>query len=259
MNRTLKLAVTTAIAAMGMVSQAHALTNSTSVTSGSLFLYAFEDRQLNTVDATNSAIFDLGLASAFDTASNQTFDFSANSAWTTYISTIANPANIHWGVFGSAFGNGGTNTQMLTTLSVVPASINGTAVNSAITNYNTEISVYNNESTCGASSSCGFNVVMINDLASAKFDDTAGILPSTVTAGLGDSMDFFKYKSNGTKASVLSTQTAFATGGDADYFTLSNTGVLTYTVAAVPEAETYGMMLAGLGLVGFMVRRRKAV
>ncbi|MDP3135036.1 MAG: PEP-CTERM sorting domain-containing protein, partial [Burkholderiaceae bacterium] len=98
------------------------------------------------------------------------------------------------------------------------------------------------------------------DLASTKFDDTAGILPSTVTAGLGDSMDFFKYKSNGTKSSVLATKTAFATGGDADYFTLSNTGVLTYTaVAAVPEAETYGMMLAGLGLVGFMVRRRKAV
>ena len=30
------------------------------------------------------------------------------------------------------------------------------------------------------------------------------------------------------------------------------------TVAAVPEPETYGMLLAGLGLVGFMARRRKA-
>lgn len=29
------------------------------------------------------------------------------------------------------------------------------------------------------------------------------------------------------------------------------------TVGAVPEASTYGMMLAGLGLVGFAVRRRK--
>lgn len=32
---------------------------------------------------------------------------------------------------------------------------------------------------------------------------------------------------------------------------------MTGTVAAVPEASTYGMMLAGLGLVGFAVRRRK--
>lgn len=29
-------------------------------------------------------------------------------------------------------------------------------------------------------------------------------------------------------------------------------------LSAVPEAETYGMMLAGLGLIGFMVRRRNA-
>lgn len=36
------------------------------------------------------------------------------------------------------------------------------------------------------------------------------------------------------------------------------TGSWTMTgVAAVPEASTYGMMLAGLGLVGFAVRRRK--
>jgi hypothetical protein len=28
------------------------------------------------------------------------------------------------------------------------------------------------------------------------------------------------------------------------------------TIAAIPEASTYGMMLAGLGLVGFAVRRR---
>ena len=35
------------------------------------------------------------------------------------------------------------------------------------------------------------------------------------------------------------------------------TAQLTYATAPVPEAETYAMMLAGLGLVGFMVRRRR--
>lgn len=35
--------------------------------------------------------------------------------------------------------------------------------------------------------------------------------------------------------------------------------VTSMTVTAVPEAETYAMMLAGLGLVGFIARRRKPI
>ena len=41
-------------------------------------------------------------------------------------------------------------------------------------------------------------------------------------------------------------------------FNLSAPGLYT-TTAPIPEASTYGMMLAGLGLVGFAVRRRKLV
>ncbi len=36
-----------------------------------------------------------------------------------------------------------------------------------------------------------------------------------------------------------------------------NTGSIQVNVAAVPEPETYGMMLVGLGIMGFMIRRRK--
>jgi len=35
-----------------------------------------------------------------------------------------------------------------------------------------------------------------------------------------------------------------------------NAGVLTYSVAAVPEPSEYALMLAGLGMIGFMARRR---
>lgn len=71
-------------------------------------------------------------------------------------------------------------------------------------------------------------------------------------------MDFFKYTSIGTKKTSLSTKTAYAFNGDADYFSLSSNGTLSYVAAPVPEADSYAMMLAGLGLVGYMVRRRKA-
>ena len=46
-----------------------------------------------------------------------------------------------------------------------------------------------------------------------------------------------------------------------DVWNLSASGLLTYTtasVAAVPEADTSAMMLAGLGLMGFVARRRRA-
>ena len=45
--------------------------------------------------------------------------------------------------------------------------------------------------------------------------------------------------------------------GTVKYYVELN-GVVGGVTAAVPEASTYGMMLAGLGLVGFAVRRRKS-
>jgi len=260
MNRTLKFAMAAAIASMGIAGQAHALTSSTTSTSGSLFLYVFEDRVGNEPEAnllaTNSAVFDLGLASGFNTTANNSWDFSSNSAWTTYVSTIANTANIHWGVFGTSAGIGASAGSTLLMTKSVDNSINNNALGAMAVKANTLSTVY------GAScTTCGFDVQTTGDAASGSWDDSAGTaLTSVLTAGLGQSMDFYKHVSTNTKASITSTETAFAFGGDADYFTLGSNGVLTYTAAApVPEAETYAMMLAGLGLVGFMVRRRNFV
>jgi len=55
---------------------------------------------------------------------------------------------------------------------------------------------------------------------------------------------------------ILAQVTTLKHGG-ADYFASFDDGVL--TVAAVPEPETYAMLLAGLGLIGAIARRRKNV
>ncbi|AAZ97753.1 hypothetical protein Tbd_1800 [Thiobacillus denitrificans ATCC 25259] len=53
--------------------------------------------------------------------------------------------------------------------------------------------------------------------------------------------------------------TSTISGGPFDGSTGGWTVNGTLAVAPIPEASTYGMMLAGLGLVGFAVRRRKLV
>lgn len=76
---------------------------------------------------------------------------------------------------------------------------------------------------------------------------------SFVTNGVVGSDLSFYMLANGANGLTKATVTSYAGA-----FNLSNTGVLAYATAPVPEASTYGMMLAGLGLVGFMARRRLA-
>jgi hypothetical protein len=54
---------------------------------------------------------------------------------------------------------------------------------------------------------------------------------------------------------IISTEpfTSITYGGGSETYTMDN-----LTVGAVPEPETYAMMMAGLGLLGFSVRGRRS-
>ncbi|MDO8294100.1 MAG: PEP-CTERM sorting domain-containing protein [Gallionella sp.] len=69
-------------------------------------------------------------------------------------------------------------------------------------------------------------------------------------ADVGQTADFYMADTNNGISSTRALITPYA--GDFTYAA----GVLTYAVAAVPEPSEYALMLAGLGMIGFMARRR---
>ncbi len=93
-----------------------------------------------------------------------------------------------------------------------------------------------------------------NDSYAVQFSLDGNLWSSTVNiaaseGSVGWGMDRFQRNVAPTMAQYAR---VFATGGDGMY----SVGELAIT-AAVPEPETYAMMLAGLGLLGFMARRKK--
>ncbi|MRW86246.1 PEP-CTERM sorting domain-containing protein [Pseudoduganella sp. FT26W] len=105
-----------------------------------------------------------------------------------------------------------------------------------------------------------------SNISSISFSDTTGI----------DFSHFDLYKVGSSVAAASGSLDAdsglwFLTGTNLTagsyYFkvqgTITTNDAVTYSgnllVSAVPEAETYAMLLAGLGLVGFVARRRKTI
>ena len=79
-----------------------------------------------------------------------------------------------------------------------------------------------------------------------------GLGPFAVGA-IGGDLGVFQYTSAATTF-VTPTLTVFGNGAK---FNLSNSGSLTYVVP-VPEADTWAMMMLGLGFMGFVARRKQA-
>jgi hypothetical protein len=83
-------------------------------------------------------------------------------------------------------------------------------------------------------------------------------------AGIGGSLDFFVLSERATTGTttLADVRQFMADATTSMQWTLGNDGTLTYgalaSVPAIPEPSEYALMLAGLGMLGFMARRRMA-
>ena len=87
------------------------------------------------------------------------------------------------------------------------------------------------------------------------FDDSGASLGSITNSSLG--FEFYGlFDNTGNNISGLS---FYITGRESAGFAIDDVMFGSASVVLVPEPETYAMMLAGLGLLGFMARRRKQI
>ena len=247
---------------------------------------------LSVWDAANniSASFDLGINySQFTVASNATqtvgspwavntvneagtqfsWDFTSGdyaAAWAGFTAT-ANEENASWAITAADnLGTGVGSRGFITTYTGAPlGNFSTNATVNLVGGFNvftdrlaTNESVFQNHSTTANGASVALNGVgayapayyvngrnlNVGPFSAGLINSSLGVIQTVSTAsGIGQAFNTIYSNANG-----IST------------FTLNSNGQLTYAaaVAAVPEPETYAMLLAGLGFMGFVARRKQA-
>ena len=197
-------------------------------------------------DGINSIVADVTAATGSSVV------FNADAALTAFLGAAATAGlAVQWDVNAlGAVATSVTNKELLTTANVTTLptapsnSLTKTAAGDLTTIYtglnNNGISITSNEATINSTTTAGYANTFGTSLTNLAFSDAANLGQSQMLALVG-------YKTTGTASSTYTN-----TGLTASVDTLGN-----LTVAAVPEADTYSMLLAGLGAIGAIVRRRR--
>ena len=120
---------------------------------------------------------------------------------------------------------------------------------------NTDGNAYNTQS---APAYLGY-ASLVTGTENVKYDVSSNTLSMTGTLNVdGKSFDISDSKAIDLAAKFGRTMTMGFTGASGDSYSDERINSFSLaSVSAVPEPETYAMLLAGLGLMGFMSRRRK--
>jgi len=234
------------------------------VTSGDIFLVAYNSVDKDTFVAKLSGLTNVGQANTFsDSVGNLSFNLAAiDGNWNTFTAT-ATAINTQYQILGLDT----TNNRFINTSNGLPTNPIGTT-----TNYN---SLVGSATTNPTGVMYQFlNAHQVTTTATSFLDNNDGVASGSQT-GAGsawfatmngsnidtsvslDSSASFYLMTRGTTSPSSSIRRDAAVSGT---WNLSDAGMLTYTsVAAVPEADTSLMIMAGLGLIGFIARRKKAL
>ncbi|MDP3371460.1 MAG: PEP-CTERM sorting domain-containing protein [Candidatus Paracaedibacteraceae bacterium] len=197
-------------------------------------------------------------------AANASYSYAADANMSSFLSMVA-PANQSGLLFaiGAMDSNGSTATNYfrnITTASVIDLGNTLTNTNLKNLSSNGDVFVADFNSLIGANNSLIVTDPSFDSYAGSAFwgSNWGNQFNGTSTSLIGDDVGmYFLRQSSGVFAArnSASIYEALSFNGNPYMANLDMNGNL--MIAAVPEAETYAMMLAGLGLVGFMVARRR--
>jgi hypothetical protein len=256
------------VAALALVATvpAQAAIDSTASGNGSMILTV-----LDTVSSV-SAAFDLGknyldfnqvaAAGAVSTASakgtrftwNLATDSNYSAAWNSFLAASASDANIRYAITGGDnLGTGAGLRGYITTYAGAGAATTSNQVITALGNFDTytaNLATLTGSTTETAANGAAFQTPATTFYLGNKNNNTGPLATGLLGADLGVIQSV-------TAASTLSapTNTIFANSA---YFNLSSAGALVYATAPIPEADTWAMMMLGLGFMGFVARRKQA-
>lgn len=218
---------------------------------------------------------DFAISSITATGTSFAFDLTAGdyaTAWSNF-AAVANEANAEWAITAAdALGNAAGTLGLITTYSggeFQPLSSNGVTTAAALydaytQNLGTIQSNYQNHETPPLGGAPGVpngaNTAVAGTLSYAPtgyydLGRNAGVGPNA-SGFVGQSLQLVQVL-NGSSSRAQVTNTIFGNGAA---FTLTSAGQLTYSagLAPIPEADTWAMMLLGLGFMGFVARRKQA-
>jgi hypothetical protein len=256
-----KLKTLAAAAILATAGQAFAAVSAANSTNGTEVIFYAWDQVTQT-----SYVFDTGLSFAsFRTASvaantNQSFAFSGTE-WNSFVSSVGGDfSNTTWGVMALKQGlstvDGGVALATTVTANgdLIAAEQTSGNIKTINTFLNPLILAANTSGLAGASHQTG-DFASVSDGAAywgnVLKSDYAVKLNLTADNTVGtDSYKFYlveaaRLSSNAPAVSEYAGEWSF------------NGTTLNYAVAAVPEPESYAMLLAGLGLMGAVARRRR--